>query len=86
MLAGRSMARACVVRTPAIAVMAVSAILGLATPASAHNRLLDSIPCDNATLSQGPATIELTFDQPCECRKLHPQALTCEFPPPGDRQ
>lgn len=38
-------------------------MLGLATPALAHNVLVDSDPKDGASVEAGPQTISLTFDQ-----------------------
>jgi methionine-rich copper-binding protein CopC len=42
------------------------AMLGLATPAFAHNQLIGSNPADKATVQQSPAAVELTFDQPVQ--------------------
>ncbi|MGQ0839931.1 copper resistance CopC family protein [Actinokineospora sp.] len=49
----------------AIAV-ALFALIGLATPALAHNQLVSSNPADKASMAAGPKTIELTFDQPVQ--------------------
>jgi copper resistance protein C len=53
-------------RLAAIAVLAGLALAGLATPALAHNSLVDSNPKNEATLESGPQTIQLTFDQPVQ--------------------
>ena len=42
------------------------ALLGLATPALAHNTLVGSDPADGASLASGPGTVTLTFDQPVQ--------------------
>ena len=41
-------------------------LLGLATPAFAHNSLTGSNPANEASLDVGPQTVELTFDQPVQ--------------------
>jgi methionine-rich copper-binding protein CopC len=53
-------------RAAAIAVLAGLALAGLATPALAHNSLVDSTPKDQATVEVGPQSIQLTFDQPVQ--------------------
>lgn len=52
-----------VVTTAALASLAV---IGFATPASAHNSLIASNPKDGASVTAAPAVIELTFDQPVQ--------------------
>jgi methionine-rich copper-binding protein CopC len=42
------------------------ALLGLATPASAHNSLVGSTPIDGTRVESGPGQIELKFDQPVQ--------------------
>lgn len=49
-----------------VVVVAVLALVGLATPALAHNQLIGSNPADKATVQDSPSTIELTFDQPVQ--------------------
>ncbi|GDY31131.1 copper resistance CopC family protein [Gandjariella thermophila] len=53
-------------RVLAVLLLAVTAVLGLATPAFAHNVLLGSDPADGAKLATGPAKVTLTFDQPVQ--------------------
>jgi methionine-rich copper-binding protein CopC len=53
-------------RTAAVALLAGLAFAGLATPALAHNSLVDSNPKDSVTLDAGPQTVQLTFDQPVQ--------------------
>jgi copper resistance protein C len=54
-------------RKPAIVIgVACLALLGLATPASAHNNLVSSTPAENATVQNSPASIELVFDKPVQ--------------------
>ncbi|MEV4311453.1 copper resistance CopC family protein [Actinocrispum sp. NPDC049592] len=53
-------------RITAVAVLAGLAFAGSATPALAHNSLVDSNPKDAATLDAGPQTVQLTFDQPVQ--------------------
>lgn len=43
--------------------LACLALVGLATPAFAHNSLTGSNPADEATVQESPSSIELTFDQ-----------------------
>lgn len=47
-------------------VVACLTMVGLATPAFAHNTLIASDPADEATVQESPATVELTFDQPVQ--------------------
>ncbi len=51
-----------------VAVLALAGVglLGLATPAFAHNSLTGSNPVNEASLDVGPQTVELTFDQPVQ--------------------
>jgi copper resistance protein C len=46
--------------------VACLALLGLATPASAHNSLIGSTPRDGASMEAGPTQIELKFDEPVQ--------------------
>jgi methionine-rich copper-binding protein CopC len=46
--------------------VAVLALLGLASPAFAHNSLVKSTPAEQATVQKSPSTVELTFDQPVQ--------------------
>lgn len=46
--------------------VACLALLGLATPAFAHNSLVSSNPANEATVDNSPSMIELTFDQPVQ--------------------
>jgi methionine-rich copper-binding protein CopC len=55
-----------VIRSAVVAVLAGLALTGLATPALAHNSLVDSSPKDKAELVAGPENITLTFDQPVQ--------------------
>jgi len=47
-------------------VVACLAVVGLATPAFAHNQLIGSNPENEATVQQSPSVLELTFDQPVQ--------------------
>lgn len=53
-------------RILAVTVLAGLAFAGLATPAFAHNGLIDSNPKNGVSVEQGPGQIELTFDQPVQ--------------------
>jgi methionine-rich copper-binding protein CopC len=46
--------------------VACLALLGLATPASAHNNLVSSTPAENATVQDSPTRVELVFDKPVQ--------------------
>ncbi|MFI9009407.1 copper resistance protein CopC [Actinosynnema sp. NPDC053489] len=46
------------------ALLATLALLGVATPASAHTELVSSDPADGATLPQRPTRLTLTFTEP----------------------
>lgn len=48
------------------AMLAGLAVLGLATPASAHNVLVGSIPAAGARLTAGPSLIRFNFDAPVQ--------------------
>ena len=48
------------------ALLAGSAAIGLATPASAHDVLISSIPAAGAKLSAGPNLIRFNFDAPVQ--------------------
>ena len=54
------------IRLAAVTLLAGLTLVGLATPALAHNSLVDSTPKDNATVQAGPTSIQLTFDQPVQ--------------------
>ncbi|WP_433240910.1 copper resistance CopC family protein [Streptosporangium sp. CA-135522] len=47
-----------------VLLFACAALLGVATPAQAHNVLIGSDPQDGARLATGPGKITFTFDQP----------------------
>lgn len=49
-----------------VVAVAVLALLGLATPAFAHNSLVSSNPADQATVEKSPSKVELVFDQPVQ--------------------
>ena len=51
---------------PVVFAVACLAVVGLATPAFAHNQLIASSPADEATVQESPSAIELTFDQPVQ--------------------
>ncbi|MGH3756589.1 copper resistance CopC family protein [Actinophytocola sp.] len=53
-------------RLAAVLVLVGLTLLGLATPAVAHNSLVGSNPADKATVRSSPSNIELTFDQPVQ--------------------
>jgi len=53
-------------RVLAVALLTLAAVLGLATPALAHNTLIGSDPAEGAKLSAGPPRVTLTFDQPVQ--------------------
>lgn len=53
-------------RAAVVVVVACLAVVGLATPAFAHNQLIASSPADEATVQESPASVELTFDQPVQ--------------------
>lgn len=44
--------------------LALAAVVTVAAPASAHNRILESVPGDGSTLTELPARFSLTTDQP----------------------
>ncbi|CAM3611654.1 copper resistance CopC family protein [Kibdelosporangium persicum] len=76
-------------RFAAAAVLAGLAFVGLATPALAHNSLVDSNPKDKASVETGPQTVKLTFDQPVQnvegintISVLDPQGNHWEAAPP----
>jgi methionine-rich copper-binding protein CopC len=47
-------------------ILACLAMLGLATPAFAHDFLVGSNPANGAQLTTGPATVQLTFNAPVQ--------------------
>jgi copper resistance protein C len=53
-------------RALSVLLLAMIGLLGLATPALAHNVLVGSDPADGAKLATGPAKVTLTFDQPVQ--------------------
>lgn len=53
-------------RFAAAVAVACLAFVGLATPALAHNSLVESAPRDKAAVEVGPDSIKLTFDQPVQ--------------------
>jgi copper resistance protein C len=52
------------------------AMLGMATPALAHNVLVSSDPAKGASLETGPSRITLTFDAPVQGGNLNQIAVT----------
>lgn len=58
------MRRLCVVVVSAL--LAGLTIVGLATPASAHNVLLSSVPAAGAKVSTGPSLVRFNFDAPVQ--------------------
>lgn len=48
-------------RLAVVAVLVVGAVLGFGVPGLAHNQLIGSDPADEASLEQGPETVQLTF-------------------------
>jgi methionine-rich copper-binding protein CopC len=52
------------------------AMLGLATPALAHNVLISSDPAKGASLQAGPAQVRLTFDQYVQAGDVNQVAVT----------
>ena len=70
-------------RVAAVLLLTLLGVLGLATPAFAHNQLTSSNPTDKASLETGPGEIVLTFDQPVQAGEgLNTVAVTSEN---GDR-
>lgn len=53
-------------RAATVLLLIVLGILGLATPALAHNQLTSSNPADKQSLDTGPGQVVLTFDQPVQ--------------------
>jgi len=52
------------------------ALLGMATPALAHNVIIGSAPANNASVATGPSTISLTFDQYVQGADVNQIAVT----------
>lgn len=50
----------------AVLALTVAAMIGMATPALAHNVLISTDPGKDASLESGPAKITLTFDAPVQ--------------------
>ncbi|RZS37518.1 hypothetical protein EV193_10573 [Herbihabitans rhizosphaerae] len=50
----------------AVLALAGLTMVGLATPALAHNTLIGSTPANESTVDTGPQSIELKFDQPVQ--------------------
>lgn len=48
------------------ALLAGSTVLGLATPVSAHNVLVGSVPAAGAKLATGPSLVRFNFDAPVQ--------------------
>src|SRR5690348_14356448 len=63
-------------RVLATVAFTVIAILGAATPASAHNVLISTNPAKDASLETGPSTITLTFDAPVQGGDINQVAVT----------
>jgi copper resistance protein C len=53
-------------RAAAVVAVACLTMVGLATPAFAHNQLIASNPTNETTVPESPAAVELTFDQPVQ--------------------
>ncbi|MGX7823706.1 copper resistance CopC family protein [Actinokineospora sp. 24-640] len=53
-------------RVVAVGLAAFFGLVWLAGPAFAHNQLVGSSPADKASVASGPASVELTFDQPVQ--------------------
>ena len=51
-------------RLVAVAALTTAALLGVASPAVAHNKLVSSDPQEGAQQDTGPRQVRLTFDQP----------------------
>ncbi|SNR28275.1 hypothetical protein SAMN06265360_101192 [Haloechinothrix alba] len=65
------------VRTGTLAALvAACAVLGLATPAAAHNVLVSSEPEDGVSLDSSPETVTLTFDQAVQDSDVNQIAVT----------
>lgn len=66
-------------RVAAVLLLTLLGVLGLATPAFAHNQLTSSNPKDKASIDAGPGEIVLTFDQPVQAGEgLNTVAITSE--------
>ena len=66
-------------RVAAVLLLTLLGVLGLATPAFAHNQLTSSNPTDKTSLDAGPGTVVLTFDQPVQAGEgLNTVAVTSE--------
>lgn len=50
----------------AVVALTVAAMIGMATPALAHNVLVSTDPANDASVATGPARITLTFDAPVQ--------------------
>jgi methionine-rich copper-binding protein CopC len=57
-------------------VFATMAVLGMTTPASAHDVLMSTDPVQNASLETGPAKITLTFNAPVQGGDINQIAVT----------
>lgn len=53
-------------RAAALSLATLVALLVMATPASAHNQLIESNPAENASLDKAPEQVTLKFDQPVQ--------------------
>ncbi|MQA11422.1 MAG: copper resistance protein CopC [Pseudonocardiaceae bacterium] len=51
-------------------------LIGFATPAQAHNQLVDSDPKNGASVQTGPKQVTLTFDQPVQPGEFNTIAIT----------
>jgi len=66
-------------RVAAVLLLTLLGVLGLATPAFAHNQLTSSNPQDKASVDASPGEIVLTFDQPVQAGEgLNTVAVTSE--------
>ncbi|ASR33696.1 copper resistance protein CopC [Prauserella marina] len=63
-------------RVIVMAGVALLALLGAATPASAHNTLVSSDPAEGAQLEEGPSRVTLTFDQTVQDAGVNQIAVT----------
>ncbi|MBN6035502.1 copper resistance CopC family protein [Amycolatopsis sp. 195334CR] len=59
-----------------VAVLTATALLGLASPALAHNVLVSSDPAKGASLQEGPQRVTLTFDQYVQSADVNQVAVT----------
>jgi copper resistance protein C len=66
-------------RVGAVLLLTCLGMLGIVTPAFAHNQLTSSNPANEASVDASPGTIVLTFDQPVQAGEgLNTVAVTSE--------